>query len=341
MKIAIVGAGFTGCLLAKFLGSHKFEVSVFEKSRGCGGRASTKQTTWGQFDLGATIVPAQKSSFVEFMQGLSDSDIVAKWPENVFLLQPNTDNNHLLERYISDRQYYVFTHKMNAACRHWIKNAKLHINSLISQVRYFKGKGWQLKINDIWQSEYFDKVVLTAPWPQSKILIEKSKISIPVSDLTQSWTSCWSVALKLEQLVEYGVDLVYLKDQAIQTLVRDSNKPLRPQVATLQTESKSEIWVAQLANKHSDDLGEFGKEEATSIAIKGLCELFNIPEKSVSNHYAHYWKYARPSPSQSSLGMLSQPMEGFYTAGDWSYGASIESSYEAALRLSQTIIKGE
>ena len=69
MKVAVVGAGITGCLLTHLLGSasldsKSIDVSVFEKSRGCGGRASTKQTEFGQCDLGATIVPAQKADFI-------------------------------------------------------------------------------------------------------------------------------------------------------------------------------------------------------------------------------------------------------------------------------------
>jgi predicted NAD/FAD-dependent oxidoreductase len=145
----------------------------------------------------------------------------------------------------------------------------------------------------------------------------------------------------LEQLVATEVDLVYLKDQSIQTVVRDSNKPLRPQVASSQTAEENEIWVVQLSNRCSDDLGKIGKEKAKSIAIKKFCELFHLPESSVVNHYAHYWKYARPKPGQEPMGILSHPELGLYVGGDWSFGSSIESAYEAALRLSQAIITGE
>jgi renalase len=340
MKVAVVGAGMTGCLLANFLNSVNIDVNIFEKSRGCGGRASTKQTDWGQCDLGATIVPAQKDNFIDFMQGLCDQDIVSKWPKEIFVSQQNTGNPPPLENFISDREHFVFNGKMNAACRQWIKNANLHTNSLIGQIRYLAGKGWQIKSNDVWHPELFDKIVLTAPWPQSKALIEQSELPIKLPDLSQSWTSCWSIALKLEQLVASEVDLVYLKDQSIQTLVRDSGKPLRPQVLTPEAESKNEIWVAQLTNNLSDELGKQGKEKAISIATKGLCELFDLPDKSVSNTYAHYWRYARPRSGQKPLGILSQD-NGLYVGGDWSFGASIESAYEAALTLSQAITMGE
>lgn len=341
MKIAVVGAGITGCLLANFLDSVSIDVSIFEKSRGCGGRASTKQTDFGQCDLGATIVPAQKTEFTDFMQGLCNLNMVSKWPKNVFVSQQINGIKQPLENFISDREHYVFNKKMNALCRHWIRNTPLHTSSLISQMRYFVGKGWQLKLNDVWQAEWFDKVVVTAPWPQSQALIEQSELPIELPDLSQSWTSCWSIALKLDQLVASGIDLVYLKNHAIQTLVRDSGKPQRPQAFTSEAGEQSEIWVAQLANTLSDDLGKLGKDKAISIATKGLCELFDLPDKSVSNSYAHYWLYARPRAKQKPLGILSYHEYGIYVGGDWSFGASIESAYEGALTLSQSIITGE
>jgi renalase len=341
MKVAIVGAGFTGCLLANFLDSEKMDISIFEKSRGCGGRASTKQTDWGQCDLGASIVPAHKADFIDFMQDLCDQHIVSQWPQKIFFSNQKTDIQQPLENVVSDTKHFVFNSKMNAACRHWIKKANLHTNHLISQIRFIVDKGWQLKSNDVWQTALFDKVVLTAPWPQTQALIEQSELPIKLPDASQSWTSCWSIGLKLNHSVANNIDLVYLNDQSIQTLVRDSSKPLRPHVMPPVAAGQSEIWVAQLANVLSDDLGKSGREKAISIAINGFCELFDLSDKTVSNSYAHYWRYAKPCIGQPSLGILSQQEYGLYVGGDWSFGATIESAYEAALTLSQAIIMGE
>ncbi|WP_293762224.1 NAD(P)-binding protein [uncultured Paraglaciecola sp.] len=342
MKIAVIGAGFTGCLLANFLDSPDIEVSIFEKSRGCGGRASTKQTDWGQCDLGASIVHAQKADFIDFMQGLCDQKLASKWPKNIFVSQHNTLTNQTLENFISEKVHYVFNSKMNAVCRHWIKNTKLYTNNLISQIRYVDDKGWQLKSNEVWHAEWFDKVVLTAPWPQTQVIIEQSELQMILPESSQSWTSCWSIGIKLEhpeKLDIPDIDLVYLKAQSIQMLIRDSAKPLRP--LPLESTGHSEIWVAQLDNKLSDELGKQGKEKAVSVATEGICELFNIPEKSVSNIYAHYWGFAKPGDDQKSLGILSQQKRGLYVGGDWSFGASIESAFEAALTISHSIITDE
>jgi renalase len=286
-------------------------------------------------------VPAQQASFMNFMGTLCAQDRVSQWPKNIFVSQQTTDIKQPLEIFVSDKEYYVFNSKMNAACRYWTKNANVQSNNLISQIRYIVGKGWQLKSNGVWQAELFDKVVLTAPWPQSQALIEQSELSMKLPDFSQSWTSCWSIALKLDQLVASGIDLVYLKEQSIRTLVRDSGKPLRPQTFDADTGRKSEIWVAQLTNKLSDDLGKEGKDKAISIATKGMCELFDVPIKSVLNTYGHYWRYARPREGQKPLGILNQQKYGLYAGGDWSFGTTIESAHEAALSLSQAIIMGE
>ncbi|WP_082633257.1 FAD-dependent oxidoreductase [Lacimicrobium alkaliphilum] len=45
-KIAVIGAGVTGSLLAHKLSQDGHTVTVLEKSRGRGGRCTTKRTHW-------------------------------------------------------------------------------------------------------------------------------------------------------------------------------------------------------------------------------------------------------------------------------------------------------
>jgi predicted NAD/FAD-dependent oxidoreductase len=340
VKVAVIGAGITGCLLADFLDSESIDVSVYEKSRGCGGRASTKQTEFGQCDLGATIVPVKNTEFAGFLSELEFQNLVCNWPENVFVTRQVEGIFQPLEKIVSARNYYVFNEKMNAACHHWVKNSQLFTNSLVKQLRYLDGKGWQLNVNDTWLAERFDKVIVTAPWPQSQALIYQSELSAKLADYSQSWTSCWSIALELNPIVASNVDLIYLKNHAVQTLVRDSNKPKRTGFSNAQGIKLREIWVAQLANELSDEIGKLAKNKAIGIAKKCLCELFDLPDESVSNTYGHFWQYARPSPSQRPLGIMANHEQGVYVGGDWSFGASIESAFDAAVALRKSIKTG-
>ena len=52
-NIAIIGAGMSGIVAARTLTQAGHHVEVFEKSQGVGGRMSTRETTFGNFDHGA------------------------------------------------------------------------------------------------------------------------------------------------------------------------------------------------------------------------------------------------------------------------------------------------
>ena len=58
-KIAVIGAGLAGITFAcKMKG--KFDVNVFEKSRGVGGRMSTREENQFTFDHGAQFFKIKK-----------------------------------------------------------------------------------------------------------------------------------------------------------------------------------------------------------------------------------------------------------------------------------------
>jgi len=51
--IAVVGAGMAGITCARTLQQAGHQVTVFEKSRGLGGRMATRDSAFGSFDHGA------------------------------------------------------------------------------------------------------------------------------------------------------------------------------------------------------------------------------------------------------------------------------------------------
>ncbi len=55
-RVAVVGAGLAGLVAASRLAAGGCAVTVFEKSRGLGGRLATRRAEWGTFDHGAPVV---------------------------------------------------------------------------------------------------------------------------------------------------------------------------------------------------------------------------------------------------------------------------------------------
>jgi len=61
--IAIVGAGLAGLTCARRLADAGVEVTVFEKSRGPGGRCATRRSDFGPFHHGAPSFSARSPAF--------------------------------------------------------------------------------------------------------------------------------------------------------------------------------------------------------------------------------------------------------------------------------------
>ena len=68
IKIAIIGAGMAGMKAASTLHKIGMDVTVFEKSRGLGGRLASRRTEFGHFNHGAQYVTALHPEFQSFLQ---------------------------------------------------------------------------------------------------------------------------------------------------------------------------------------------------------------------------------------------------------------------------------
>jgi renalase len=323
MKIAIVGAGITGSLLANKLASGGHSPVVFEKSRGRGGRCTFKRTDWAEFDLGAPVVPAWENNFIKFMQTQVDSGLATSWPKQVF------EFDGQLATAATKRQQYVFTGGMNATCVSWLQNLPLISECRIEQASRTAGKWW---LTDSLARHHgpFDSLVVTAPWPQTEQLLRKIA-GINQSLPEQDWSSCWTVAMQLTQSIATHVELIYLKNTPVQTLIRDSAKPDRKS-------SQQQLWIAHFDHHISAQLGEEGASEAMLLAGQVLQQVFPDADLQFANHYCHFWRYARPAQKQAAIGLIIDKQQNIFAGGDWSYGASIQAAWQAANKLCEGIL---
>ncbi|WP_321389722.1 FAD-dependent oxidoreductase [uncultured Desulfuromusa sp.] len=68
MKIAVIGAGLAGLTAAKQLHSAGAEVTVFDKSKGTGGRLSSRSFAVGWINHGAPYVSLESDQFSSFLK---------------------------------------------------------------------------------------------------------------------------------------------------------------------------------------------------------------------------------------------------------------------------------
>ena len=77
-KIAIIGAGLLGLTAAHDLKEHA-NVTLYEKSRGVGGRLATRRAEPFSFDHGAQFFKARSKAFVDFIDPMIQDGTVQRW----------------------------------------------------------------------------------------------------------------------------------------------------------------------------------------------------------------------------------------------------------------------
>ena len=109
-RIAVVGAGIAGLTLARGL-IRDHDVTVYEKSRGPGGRMATRYADRFEFDHGAQFFTARSRAFREWIAPLIRDGLVASWQARYAEISGTTVTAH--SRWGTDEPRYVGVPRMN------------------------------------------------------------------------------------------------------------------------------------------------------------------------------------------------------------------------------------
>lgn len=141
MKIAIIGAGLSGSILYRHL-KEKHAVTIFEKSRGAGGRLSTKYVDEYFIDHGTPFFKTSDLNFKTFSQNQERQNIL-RFEDDYFYPQNGT----------------------NKICSSLINKNDLKTNQRILKADYTDDK-WNLYSDKNEKFSGFDKLIITTPAPQ-------------------------------------------------------------------------------------------------------------------------------------------------------------------------------
>jgi len=87
MKIAILGCGVAGLSAARELRRNGVDVILFDKSRGVGGRMSTRYAGDWEFDHGAQYFTVQDPDFQAEIEAAIDAGVVSSWDAKALYLK--------------------------------------------------------------------------------------------------------------------------------------------------------------------------------------------------------------------------------------------------------------
>ena len=321
-KIAIIGAGISGLILANRL-SKVADVSVFEKSRGIGGRMTTRRAGDHHFDHGAQFFTAKSDVFKEFCEEVEQQGIIESWNPNYALIK---GEEVILKGKLSDeKKHFVAKPQMNSLCKYLARNLNVKLNQKIESVQ-LHDKKWLLKCGD---EEFgdFDYLILAIPSHQAVDLVPESfKYFDLISKVKM--LGCFSLMIGLKEKPELEFEAASLRESIISWVSLNSSKPERPNEVALLVNSSNQ-WAETVIE---DDL-----EQVKDQMMCQLAKIINIEPGNITYNSIHRWKYANADFREGEQSLFDEKL-GLGICGDWLISGKVESAFLSGLDLSKKLL---
>ncbi|WP_320824348.1 NAD(P)/FAD-dependent oxidoreductase [Reinekea sp.] len=319
---AIIGAGLAGISLAHKLKLAGHTCSVFEKSRGLGGRLATRRLDAWQADHGAQYFTATSPAFSSEVGRWLDKGWIKPWTVTPWLLTrehlgPSPDQQ---ERFVGIPNMNAMVHGLAAGTQLYMK----------TRIDRLEADGDQWRLWDEHGEHYgnYDAVILTAPMAQSQALLPTEVINAAMIG-SQTMTPTWAMALAFEQPTGIEADVVFVKDGIVSWAARDTAKPGRPQ--------NYETWVLHFSPQWSANHLDASPDLLQQQVLEVLERLAKAALPNIYQSFSHRWLYARAASSEPVHQWHSA--SGIGLAGDWTQGNRIEDAWTSANSLAAILLK--
>jgi renalase len=317
-RIAIIGAGISGLTLANAL-SPLADVRVFEKSRGAGGRMSTRYADPFYFDHGTQFFTARSKAFQRFLAPLIADGRVAEWAGKVITVQE--------DRSIKDRlwfePHYVAVPHMNSLCKHMAEGLPITVGTEVAPLAEKSGDGWHVVDKDGNALGVYDWVISTAPPAQTTRLflahLQKEK---PVPET--SMLGCYTLMIGFHAPWNKPWMAAKVHASPIEWIAVNSSKPGRNHAVTSLVVHSSNAWAE--AHIH-DDMGEAEQFLRCEFeAVSGI-------DTSAAGYFScHRWRYALVAEPAEHEPFIDSDL-GIASTGDWCSASRIEDAWTNAMTL--------
>ena len=257
MKIAIIGAGFSGCNLYDNLKLQFEDITIFEKSRGVGGRLSTKYIDDKFIDHGTPFLIPITEDLKSFC-----SDLVR--------------NKVIKNRY----DEFLPINGMNKICKFLINEENLKTNTKIIEAKFIDNK-WNLVDENNNNYTGFDKLFLTIPATQILEMNIDLEENIKNELEKINYDSVFSLILYSNANLKLNENLVY-ENSCVENIINNSKKYLYKDFSS---------YVIHSSKKFANEVNTKTKEEILEIFLNSFDEKTKEHLKTF-NLIPHLWKFA-------------------------------------------------
>ena len=319
-NVAIIGAGLSGLIAAQQLKDH-CRVSLFDKSRGLGGRMSTRYAGDYEFDHGAQYFTARDPRFQDFIIKAIEQGVVAPWQGRAVY----KTNNDLVADIGGDR--FVAVPRMNSLAKTLTQGLDIKLGAKVLKLTRIDNK-WTLQFEDGLSKSGFDFVICAVPSAQAQALLPSEFSEMMVLKNAQMAT-CFALMVGFYELHDFGWDSLRSQEGPAAWLAVNSSKPgRRKNKVTLIVHSAAD-WSDLHANA---DCAWVQSEMETLASTLCATDISKAPHRVL-----HRWLYASVSAPSQQAALYDREI-GLVVCGDWCLGDRIEGAYLSGLAAADRLL---
>ena len=304
-NVAIIGAGICGLRCAQLLQEAGVTVELFDKGRGVGGRLATRRHAHWRFDHGAPSLHGDGPGWREKIRGY-----------------PIWSRTH------ETMECHVPEHGVNQLAKDIARSLSIlngcQITSIVQHAN-----GWHLYDDQAAEHGPFDDLVITAPCPQTQVLIENLDTPLKQQLSNVRMNPAWVMMLATTTPIITATQQTPTHN-LIRRISAEHSKPKR-------AINKDEYCyvleaTAGWSQRHEDDA-------PTDVQTHLLEALKDVTVEMIKPlHCAvHRWRYAHTQDAVGKPYLMDEDLR-LGVAGDWCLGRGADGAYQSGEDLAAALL---
>ncbi len=337
MVIGIIGAGISGLVAGRLLAQGGHEVTVFEKNPSFGGKLSTLSLGKDNktlVDNRVACFPASDSVFKEFVNELSEKNILKKWAEYF----PFHDGEEVFDNYPGheNRDYYAAPDGINKVTKYLSRWVDIVFNESVGGFTFIgdkrhKKKAWMINLSSFNVFE-FDAIIISVPAVQAFGLIETAQDETSIRALIKDvdkieYDNCFSLSVGYKDQAIPQWKGIESRHSDISWISNESSKRQNEGELALVVQSSQEFF-----HNHKNDPAEKIVLKLLKSASEIAGEWMEQPEWS---HLDNWMYKAARNPLDVPFVEVKNEDAPLALIGDYFGGNDIEAAYLSGYKLAE------
>jgi renalase len=335
---AIIGAGIAGLACARVLQAAGWQVTLFEKARGPGGRMTSRSLAAATVDIGAQFFSVRDEAFRRETELWLKAGLVAPWPWQLWRVTKGQWH------YRHDgRERYAGKPRMSAVTRHLSRGLALEANCRIVSLVRDRGS-WSLQDQARQHHGPYDHVVITAPSPQAQELVAPHDTVLAEACEGVIQRPCWAAwacferPLPTSASVAHDWQAVMFSEGPLRFVARNDHKPGREQ----QGESLTLLARLEWSEAHLEVHETSAADKLLGAFRAALPDDTMLP--AITAIGAHRWRYAQPDVFASGEAVNRDyrlSPTGLALCGDGWRGPRVEDAWLSGHHLGHALVAND